>query len=93
MLVETVAPKGYGYDSNITIKVDEKGNITSSKTSTKDKDGNEVYLVEDALIDFHVKKTDAGGKELDGAVISIYDEDGKLVDQFTSKAGTDHDFG
>ena len=93
VLVETVAPKGYGYDSNITIKVDEKGNITSSKTSTKDKDGNEVYLVEDALIDFHVKKTDAGGKELDGAVISIYDEDGKLVDQFTSKAGTDHDFG
>ncbi len=95
VLVETVAPKGYGYDTNILITVDDNGVITSSKAATTDKDGNEVYLVEDSLIDFHVKKTDLGGNELEGAVITIYDEEGKVVDTWESsgKAGEEHDFG
>ena len=44
-------------------------------------------------VKFTVNKTDLDGNELDNAVITIYDKDGKEVDSWTSKKGETHDFG
>ncbi len=94
-LRETVAPVGYGkVTTDITISVAEDGKITSELKTSKDKDGNEVYLVEDDAIHFNVNKTDLGnGDEIEGAKLEVFDKNGKLVDSWTSKKGETHDFG
>ena len=84
-LRETVAPEGYTVTTDTTFTIDETGKVTSTGTTTKDKDGNTVLLVEDAKTSVKVSKVDvADGKELAGAKIQILDKNGKVVAEWTS---------
>ena len=84
-LKETVAPDGYTITAETTFTIDETGKVTSTGTTTKDKDGNTVLLVEDTKTSVHVSKVDiADGKELEGAHIQILDSKGKVVEEWDS---------
>ena len=84
-LRETVAPEGYDVTSDTTFTIDETGKVTYSGTTTTDKDGNTVMLVEDARKGLKVSKVDIGnGEELEGAHIQIIDKDGNIVDEWDS---------
>ena len=93
-LKETVAPDGYTYASDIEFTVNKDGSISTNAVSTKDEQGNIVYLVEDAPIHFNVNKVELGsGEEVEGAEITVFDKDGNVVDSWISKKGETHDFG
>ena len=47
-LRETVAPAGYDVTTDITFAINDKGEVTTTGNTTKDKDGNTIILVEDA---------------------------------------------
>ena len=84
-LRETVAPEGYDVTTDTTFTIDETGKVTYSGTTTTDKDGNTVMLVEDARKGLKVSKVDIGnGEELEGAHIQIIDKDGNIVDEWDS---------
>ncbi|MBQ8054546.1 MAG: hypothetical protein IJ198_12205, partial [Lachnospiraceae bacterium] len=84
-LKETVAPEGYTIATATTFTIDESGKVTTTGSTTTDKDGNTVLLVEDAKTKVKVSKTDiANGKELEGATIQILDSDGQEVDKWES---------
>ena len=81
ILRETVAPDGYAVTTDITFTIDENGKVTSTGTITEEG----VMLVEDAMTVVKVSKVDvADGKELEGAKIQIIDENGNVVDEWTS---------
>ena len=88
-LKETVAPNGYTIAAETKFTIDENGKVTSTGTVTED----DVMLVEDALSEVHVSKTDvASGEELEGATIQIIDKDGKVVESWISgQDGRDKD--
>ena len=73
-LVEDLAPVGYVKAQSITFTVEDKAD--QPKTVMYDK-----------TVD--VSKEDVGGKEVKGAKMSVTDESGKTVDQWTSD-GTSH---
>ena len=84
-LRETTAPDGYTVTADTTFTIDESGKVTYSGTTTTDKDGNTVLLVEDAKTEIRVSKTDIdAGEELEGAHIQILDKDGNVVDEWDS---------
>ena len=80
-LRETVAPEGYTVTTDTKFTIDEKGKVTSTGSVTEDG----VLLVEDAMTEVKVSKTDiANGKELEGATIQIIDKNGKVVEEWVS---------
>ena len=80
-LHETVAPDGYTVASDTKFTIDETGKVTSTGTITE----GGVMLVEDAMTEIKVSKTDiASGEELEGATIQIIDKDGKVVEEWVS---------
>ncbi len=84
-LRETIAPDGYTIASDTKFTINEKGEVTSSGTTSMDEEGNIILVVEDDLTHITVSKVDTGaGKELPGAKIQIIDEDGKVVEEWTS---------
>ena len=86
---EDGAPAGYAYINDVTITIDKDGSVTTDLK--KDEQGN--YLIEDEQLHVNVSKVDATtGKKVEGATIQILDQDGKVVDEWTSD-GTSHDFG
>jgi pilin isopeptide linkage protein len=107
-LRETAAPDGYGYATDITFTVNKDATITTDATKSTDTNGNEVYLVEDALlvtptpteepeetpeIHFIVNKVDLGsGAEVEGATLAVYDEAGEELASWVSVRGETHDF-
>ena len=93
-LVEDGAPAGYGYVNEITVEVAKDGTVTAESDDLVYNEEKEVYELIDEEIKFEVNKKSAGnGEEVEGAVITVYDEDGKVVDSWTSKKGETHDFG
>ncbi len=92
-LVEDGAPAGYGYVNEITVEVAKDGTVKAESDNLKYNEETGVYELIDEEIKFNVNKTTAGGEEVEGAVITVYDEDGKEVDSWTSKEGETHDFG
>ena len=84
-LHEEVAPNGYTIAADTKFTIDDYNRVTSSGTVTKDKNGNDVMLIEDGKTEVKVSKVDiANGKELEGAHIQILDKDGNVVDEWTS---------
>ena len=76
ILRETVAPDGYTVTTDITFTIDENGKVITEEG---------VMLVEDEMTVIKVSKVDvADGKELEGAKIQIIDENGNVVDEWTS---------
>lgn len=81
-LRETVAPNGYTVTSDTKFTIDDQDKVTGTASTTTDKDGNTVLLVEDAKTSVKISKVDiTSGKELAGAHIQIIDkETGKVVE-------------
>ena len=80
-LREKVAPEGYTVTTDTKFTIDEKGNVKSSGTVSKDG----TLLVEDAKTSIKVSKVDiADGKELEGATLQIIDKNGKVVEEWVS---------
>ena len=79
-LHEESAPSGYKNAADITFSVDAAGKIKIGE-----KEVTEITMI-DEYSDHHVtiSKTDAGGSELEGAVLELTDGTGALVDQWTS---------
>ena len=86
LLREVTAPEGYGkLTTDIAFSVNEDGTIQTELATTKDADGNIVYLVENTKISVKISKVDiASGAELEGAKIRILDKDGQVIDEWTS---------
>ena len=103
LLREVTAPAGYGkLTTDIAISVNEDGTIKTALAKTKDKDGNDVYLVENTKISVKISKVDiASGTELEGAKIQILkilnnkDEKKKekLIEEWTSTKAVHEVFG
>ncbi len=98
VLREEAAPQGYGFVSDTKFQIEKDGKVVTDLTRTKDEAGNEIFLVEDAAVDFTVNKVDVNSsEELDGAVLTVYEKqaDGSLkeVESWTSKKGETHNFG
>lgn len=81
-LVETGAPKGYGYSESIKFSVSKDGFVTviTANVDTTGDDASTLKTVEngiimrDAVLAFKVRKTDLdAGDEVSGATIAIYD--------------------
>ena len=86
---EDGAPAGYAYINDVTITIDKDGSVTTDLK--KDEQGN--YLIEDEQLHVNVSKVDATtGKKVEGATIQILDQDGKVVDEWTSEAGKTYTF-
>ena len=80
-LHEETAPAGYTVAANTTFTIGTDGTVSSEATQTEDN----VLLVEDALTEVKVSKIDiADGEEVAGAVITILDAEGTMVDSWTS---------
>ena len=80
-LHEETAPAGYTVAANTTFTIGTDGTVSSGATQTEDN----VLLVEDALTEVKVSKIDiADGEEVAGAVITILDAEGTMVDSWTS---------
>ena len=93
-LVETVAPTGYAYTTNIVFTVNNDGSITTSVNSTIGEQGETVYLVGDEKLHFNVNKVELGsGKEVSGARLEVRDSEGNTVDAWVSEENKVHDFG
>ena len=59
--------------------------MTHSRKNSKAEDGTTVIVVEDDLTTVQISKVDTeSGAELEGAKIQIIDEDGKVVEEWTS---------
>ena len=86
-LRETSAPTGYQYAEDITFTVNESGRVV-------DEDGNETVVVmkdADVITKVTISKTDiTGDKEIGGAILTIFDKDGKVVERWTSVEGESH---
>ena len=68
-MTEKIAPDGFVKASSITFKVENTKEV--QKVQMKDK-----------IVD--MSKVDIGGKEIEGAEMKVYDEDGNIVDEWTS---------
>ena len=105
-LRETTAPDGYTVTADTTFTIDETGKVTAEATTTTDKDGNTVILVQDEMTSVHVSKTDVTdetNKEIGGAHIQIIekitekDADGNettkevVVEEWDSEEGKSHE--
>ncbi len=80
---ETVAPDGYAVTTDTTFTLKADGTVDTGKTTAHTKDG--TLLVEDNLTSVKVSKVDVTtGAELEGATIQILDENGNVVEEWTS---------
>lgn len=78
---EQVAPEGCKAAGDSSFTIDENGKVTS--TGTVNEDG--VLLVEDAKLSVSILKTDlVNGDALEGAQLQVLDDEGKIVDEWTS---------
>lgn len=78
ILEETSAPKGYAYANDISFRIEKDGSVVVIDGKMDD-DGNIVMV--DEVIELSVSKINSAGKELAGAILSVYetDENGKTI--------------
>ena len=77
-LHEVVAPDGYTVTTDISFTISEDGTVTVTDEEGNPVDVEELVLT-DAPITVNFSKTDAGGEELPGAVITVYDAEGNIA--------------
>ena len=71
-LHEEISPDGYVVANDITFSVSEDGSV-------------DLVTMKDDTTKVHISKTDiTGDKELEGARLQVIDEDGNVVDEWTS---------
>ncbi len=84
-LIETGAPDGYAYSESVQFTINDEGKVEINGSV---QDGNLVTMT-DAAISVTVNKKDEAGAMLPGAVITLYDKNGKITDFTSSNAATD----
>jgi uncharacterized surface anchored protein len=85
ILRETISPDGYTIASDTKFSIDEKGVVTSDGTTSTAEDGTTVLVVKDDFTTVQISKVDTeSGAELEGAKLQIIDEEGKVVEEWTS---------
>ena len=77
-LHEVVAPEGYTVTTDINFTISEDGTVTVTDEEGNPVDVEELVLT-DAPIVVNFSKTDAGGEELPGAVITVLDSEGNVA--------------
>ena len=77
-LHEVVAPEGYTVTTDINFTISEDGTVTVTDEEGNPVDVEELVLT-DAPIVVNFSKTDAGGEELPGAVITVFDSEGNVA--------------
>ena len=81
-LEETAAPNGYVYADSITFTVGEDGTITVDAANV---DENGVIVMKDDVTKVSISKKDiTGDNEIPGATLQIKDENGDVVEEWTS---------
>lgn len=79
-LTESVAPSGYEKAESIDFSVNEKGSVT-----VNGKKADVVVMIDDYKRgSITISKQDIAGKEIEGAVLTVTDAKGKVVDSWTS---------
>ena len=68
-MTEEIAPEGYVKATSITFKVENTKEV-------------QHVQMKDKIVD--MSKVDIGGEEIEGAEIKVYDEEGNIVDEWTS---------
>ena len=79
ILREKVAPLGYNYATDIEFHIDEDGTVVSAVLPTTDDEGNEIYLVKDAITELTILKVDREGNGVAGAELVIRDANGNVI--------------
>lgn len=85
-LSEITAPDGFEKAEAISFSIDEKGNVMIGGVK------KDMVVMVDEYIDNPVviSKQDIAGEEIPGAELTVTDEDGKVIDSWTSEAGKSH---
>ena len=84
-LRNTVASDGYKVASDTTFSIDNAGEVTTTGNTTTDENGNTVLLVEIEKTKVQISCVDVrDGAELEGSTIQVLDQDGRVVEEWTS---------
>ena len=83
-LTEKSAPTGYDVANAVTFEVAKDGKVTVNGEEVETVTMVDEYTERDIVI----SKTDVGGVELEGAELTVTDEDGNTVDTWTSTTET-----
>ena len=86
-LKETASPDGYVIVTSIEISIDNYGKITVDgvEATATDKNGNPLVVMVDDTTKVMITKTNiTGDKEIEGAKMQIVDDEGNVVEEWTS---------
>ena len=86
-ITEVFVPNGYKKAADISFIMTDDGKITDLLGNALD--NNKVTMVDEAIPAVYFQKTDVGGNELSGAVLTVKKETGETVESWTSD-GTSH---
>ena len=87
VLHEVAAPDGFVITTDIAFTIDELNKVTVDKIDAlaTDENGIPTIIMVDDTTKVHITKTDiTGDKELPGARLQVIDENGNVVDEWTS---------
>ena len=87
VLHEVAAPDGFVITTDIAFTIDEHNKVTVDKIDAlaTDENGIPTIIMVDDTTKVHITKTDiTGDKELPGARLQVIDENGNVVDEWTS---------
>ena len=87
VLHEFAAPDGFVITTDIAFTIDEHNKVTVDKIDAlaTDENGIPTIIMVDDTTKVHITKTDiTGDKELPGARLQVIDENGNIVDEWTS---------
>ncbi|MBR1383420.1 MAG: NPXTG-anchored protein [Ruminococcus sp.] len=87
VLHEVAAPDGFVITTDIAFTIDEHNKVTVDKIDAlaTDENGIPTIIMVDDTTKVHITKTDiTGDKELKGAKLQVIDENGNVVDEWTS---------
>ena len=87
VLHEVAAPEGFVISTDISFSIDENNAVTVEDINAlaTDENGIPTIIMVDDTTKVHITKTDiTGDKELKGARLQVIDENGNVVDEWTS---------
>ena len=87
VLHEVAAPDGFVITTDIAFTIDEHNKVTVDKVDAlaTDENGIPTIVMVDDTTKVHITKTDiTGDKEIPGAEMKLFDEDGNLIDEWVS---------
>ncbi|MBO5078036.1 MAG: hypothetical protein J5584_10645, partial [Clostridia bacterium] len=84
---EEIAPEGYTVAADTKFTLDADGKVTSTGSTSTDENGDTVLIVENAKTIIRILKADvADGRAVEGAKLQILDNEGNVIDEWTSNS-------